>query len=352
LYYQAKETNTIKLPKEAAGFAAAIYAIIDSVYNPKVLIPEDGRKNNVEVNINHEQFAGKEFKELWRRINVKSVYTVRFDTGELIDNVVTAINNELSVSQICFTVTQGTLTSIKSKENLEQGEAFEQAKTGRTKTSVIHADNSVKYDLVGKIVNETSLTRQAVVSILKRLTGEKFSMFAQNPEEFIIKVSRIINEQKATAMVQHIEYTLLADTYDSTIFTEPTLKGRLGSNAILLQKHLYDYLVYDSETEKNFAVSLDKDNAVVVFVKLPKSFYINTPVGNYNPDWAIAFREGTVRHTCFVAETKGFMSSLELRRLEEAKIACARKHFAKIGAELVVYDKIDRYETLLNRIMR
>jgi type III restriction enzyme len=177
-------------------------------------------------------------------------------------------------------------------------------------------------------------------------------MFSQNPEEFIIKVSRIINEQKATAIVQYIEYTLLAEKYDSVIFTEPALKGRIGTNAVPLQKHLYDYLIYDSETESRFAVNLDKDSAVTVFVKLPKSFYINTPVGNYSPDWAIAFKEGSVKRIYFVAETKGSMSSLELRKIEEAKINCARKHFAKIGAELVMYDKIDSYETLLNKVMR
>jgi type III restriction enzyme len=351
-YYKAKETNTIKLPEEAADCAASIYAIVDSVYDPKALIPENGRKNNVEATINNEQFARKEFKELWRRINAKSVYTVCFDAEELINNAISAINNELSVSQIYFTVTQGTLNSIKSKEILEKGEAFEQVRIGHTKTSVIHADNSVKYDLAGKIVDETGLTRRAVVSILKGISGEKFSMFRQNPEDFIVKVSRIINEQKATAIVQYIEYTLLEDTYDSMIFTEPSLKGRLGGNAIPLQKHLYDYLVYDSETESKFAVSLDSNKAVTVFVKLPKSFYINTPVGNYSPDWAIAFKEGSVKHIYFIAETKGSMSSLELRKIEEAKISCARKHFARIGAELVMYDKIDSYETLLDKVMR
>jgi type III restriction enzyme len=351
-YYKAQETNTLKLPEEVADCAAAIYDIVNSVYNPKALMPEDSRKNNVEITINHEQFARKEFKELWQRINAKSVYTVRFDTGELIAHAISAINNELSVSKIYFTVSQGMMNSINSKETLEKGEAFEQAKTDHMENSIIYADDSVKYDLIGKIVDETGLTRRAVISILKGMSGEKFFMFSQNPEEFIIKVSRIINEQKATAIVQYIEYTLLTDTYDSTIFTEPTLKGRLGGNTIPMQKHLYDYLIYDSETESKFAVKLDNDKAVTVFVKLPKSFYINTPVGNYSPDWAIAFQEGSVRHIYFVAETKGSMNSLELRKIEEAKIACARKHFAKIGAELVMYDTIDSYEALLDKVMR
>jgi type III restriction enzyme len=351
-YYEAKETNAIKLPEEVADCASAVYDIVDSVFNPKKLLPEDGRKNNVEVTINNEQFARREFQELWRRINAKSAYTVQFDTNELINNAVKAIDNELSVSQIRFAITQGEMNSIRSREALEKGEAFEQAKTNYTKTSVVQADNTVKFDLIGKIAEETGLTRRALVAILKGIAKEKFALFSQNPEEFIIKVSRIINEQKATAIVQYIEYTLLTEKYDSVIFTDPALKGRIGINALPLQKHLYDYLIYDSETESRFAVSLDNDKAVTVFVKLPKSFYINTPVGNYSPDWAIAFEEGTVKHIYFVAETKGSMSSLELRKIEEAKIACARKHFAKIGAELVLYDKIDSYETLLNKVMR
>jgi type III restriction enzyme len=351
-YYEAKETNSIKLPEEVADCAVAVCDIVDSVFNPKKLLPEDGRKNNVEVTINNEQFARREFRELWRRINTKSAYTVRFDTAELIEKSIEAIDSELSVSRIYFMVTQGSLNSIRSKETLEEGEAFEKTKTDHVKTSVIQADNSVKFDLVGKIVEETGLTRRALVSILKGISKEKFTMFSQNPEEFIIKVSRIINEQKATVIVQYVEYTLLTEKYDSVIFTEPTLKGRIGINALPLQKHLYDYLIYDSETESRFAENLDKDNNVMVFVKLPKSFYINTPIGNYSPDWAIAFKEGTVRHIYFVAETKGSMSSLELRKIEEAKIVCARKHFAKIGSELVMYDMIDSYETLLNKVMR
>jgi type III restriction enzyme len=177
-------------------------------------------------------------------------------------------------------------------------------------------------------------------------------MFAQNPEEFIIKTSRIINEQKATAIIQYIEYTLLEDKYDTSIFTEPSLRGRLNENAIPLGKHLYDYLIYDSKTECKFAVELDKDKAVTVYVKLPRSFYINTPVGNYTPDWAIAFKEGEVKHIYFVAETKGSMSTLELRKIEEARISCARKHFEKIGADLVMFDKVDSYKTLLDKVMR
>ena len=350
-YYDARESNTLKLPEEISGSAQAICEIVDSVYNPSALLPDNERNKNLEAAINEEQFARREFRELWERINAKSVYTVKFDTDELIKNSINEINKELSVSQIYFTITTGSLETIASKQALQKGAAFTR-NTGSHEKALIHADNSVKYDLIGKIAGETGLTRQAIVSILKGITEKKFALFAQNPEEFIIKTSRIINEQKATAIIQYIEYTLLDDTYDTSIFTEPSLKGRLNENAIPLSKHLYDYLLYDSKTECKFAVELDKDEAVTVYVKLPKSFFINTPVGSYTPDWAIAFKEGEVKHIYFVAETKGSMSTLELRKIEEARISCARKHFEKIGADLVMFDNVDSYKTLLDKVMK
>ena len=145
---------------------------------------------------------------------------------------------------------------------------------------------------------------------------------------------------------------MLDERYDTDIFTEPTIKGKLGANAMKAQRHLYDHIVYDSTNERDFASELDTNTDVAVYVKLPDSFYISTPVGHYNPDWAIAFYEGTVKHIYFVAETKGSMRSMQLRRIEESKIHCAREHFKAISGDNVVYDVVDSYETLLNKVMK
>ena len=177
------------------------------------------------------------------------------------------------------------------------------------------------------------------------------SQFANNPEEFIIKAAQIINEQKATAIVQHITYNKLDAVYDTTIFTEPTLKGQLGVNAMSTKKHLYNHILYDSANERTFAESVDTSNEVAVYVKLPNGFYISTPVGKYNPDWAIAFHKGKVKHIYFVAETKGSMSTMQLRMVEEAKIHCAREHFKAISTDSVVYDVVDSYAALLDKVM-
>ncbi len=189
--------------------------------------------------------------------------------------------------------------------------------------------------------------------ILIGIEKSVFAQFATNPEEFIIRSANIINEQKATVIIQHITYDRLESVYDTNIFTEPTLKGQLGVNAIATpNRHLYDYLIYDSDNERDFAQEIDTSKEVAIYVKLPSGFYINTPVGQYSPDWAIAFHEGKVKHIYFVAETKGSMSSMQLRKVEEAKIHCAREHFKAISSDSVVYDVVDSYAALLDKVMR
>lgn len=222
-----------------------------------------------------------------------------------------------------------------------------------TRTTVLpRASSAVKYDLIGKIVAETGLTRKATVQIMTGIEPSVFSQFQDNPEEFIIKAAAIINDQKATVIIQHIAYNKLNAVYDTDIFTEPTMKGKLGVNAMEAQHHLYDHIIYDSTNERTFATELDTREEVAVYVKLPSGFYISTPVGKYNPDWAIAFKEGSVKHIYFVAETKGSMNSMQLRLIEEAKIHCAREHFKAISSDSIVYDVVDSYESLLNKVMR
>lgn len=179
-----------------------------------------------------------------------------------------------------------------------------------------------------------------------------FEQFKDNPEEFIIKAAALINDEKATAIIQHITYDVLDECYGTEVFTDPTIKGRLGINTMKAKKHLYDHVVFDSTNERDFATELDINTDVVVYVKLPDGFYVSTPVGHYNPDWAIAFYEGKVKHIYFVAETKGSMSSMQLRLIEESKIHCAREHFKAISNGNVVYDVVDSYKSLMDKIMK
>jgi len=349
-YYEDKKNGSLEIAEEAADCKESIIAILDSIYDSRTMQPENARKNNVELKLDKSKLGLPEFQKLWANINAKSVYVVDFDQDELIQKAISALNRELRVSKIFFKVEAGSMTDIQSREQLQQGSAFVKEKNEVYKAE-ISASSAVKYDLVGKVVAETGLTRKAVVSILRGIEKAVFDQFANNPEEFIIKAAQIINEQKATTIIQHITYNKLDAVYDTTIFTEPSLKGQLGVNAIATKKHLYDHILYDSSNERTFAESVDTSNEVAVYVKLPNGFFISTPVGKYNPDWAIAFHEGKVKHIYFVAETKGSMSTMQLRMVEEAKIHCAREHFKAISTDSVVYDVVDSYAALLDKVL-
>ncbi len=352
-YYDDKANGEIKIAEEISDSKEAIINILDSVYDERAMQPENARDKNVELHIDPEKLAMPEFKALWQRISPKSVYVVDFDTDELVQKSIVSLNRNLSVSKVFFKVETGAMEEIRSRDELLEGTAFVKEKSGTYGNDrIIHTNTCVKYDLVGKLVGETGLTRKTIVEILTGINKAAFDQFKDNPEEFIIKAARLINDEKATAIIQHITYNMLDEHYDTDIFTEPTIKGKLGTNAMKAQRHLYDHIVYDSANERDFASELDTNTDVAVYVKLPDSFYISTPVGHYNPDWAIAFYEGTVKHIYFVAETKGSMSSMQLRQIEESKIHCAREHFNAISGNNVIYDVVDSYETLLNKVMK
>ena len=352
-YYADKANGAIQVAEEVADSRDSVINILDSVYDSRAMQPENARDKNVELQVDPDKLAMPEFKALWKRISPKSVYVVDFDTDELVKKAIASLNQNLHVPKIFFKVETGAMDEIKSRDSLLVGSAFSKSKSSTYDSSKqIRANSSVKYDLIGKLVGETGLTRKAVVAILTGIEKSVFEQFKFNPEEFIIKAAALINDEKATAIIQHITYNVLDEHYDTDIFTEPTIKGKLGTNAMKAQRHLYDHIMYDSTNERDFAADLDTNTDVAVYVKLPDSFYIATPVGHYNPDWAIAFYEGTVKHIYFVAETKGSMSSMQLRLIEESKIHCAREHFKAISNGNVVYDVVDSYQTLLERVMK
>ena len=350
-YYADKANGEIKVAEEVADSAASVIEIVDSIYDAKALQPENARSNNIELQVDDEKLAMPEFKALWSKINAKSVYVVDFDTDELVRKAIASLDSKLRVSKIYFKVETGAMDTIKSKEDLLSGVSFVKEESSSYGSTVV-ASSNVKYDLVGKLVDETGLTRKAIIQILQGIQPYVFNQFKDNPEEFIIKAASLINDQKATAIIEHITYDVLDERYDTDVFTEPTIKGKLGVNAMKAKKHLYDHIVYDSSNERDFATDLDTNTDVAVYVKLPDGFYISTPVGHYNPDWAIAFYEGKVKHIYFVAETKGSMSSMQLRLIEESKIHCAREHFKAISSDNVVYDVVDSYKSLLEKVMK
>lgn len=335
------ENNTITLPANFEPFRTEIVKLLKSVYTGEVFKPENER-NDLPVVVNGN-FAKKEFQELWNKINIKTIYEVKFDTEKLIQNSVIRINADLTISERTYEVKSGELKK-STKADLENQEAFTQTDRTTKKLNVDVNTNTV-YDLIGEIVTHTNLTRRTVVEILKKISPQKFLMVRKNPEEFIAKCGKLISEVKASLIFNNIIYHKTEERYDATtVFTNS--KAALRQSEIL-KKHIYDYLTTDSKTESTFAKQLEDATEVFIYAKLPKSFYITTPVANYSPDWAIVFDKDKVRHIYFVAETKGSDSDLELREIEKLKIHCATEHFKEISGQEVTFAKISTYDKLL-----
>lgn len=350
-YFDDKRNGSLDFGK-SNDMKDSIIAILDTVFTRSIVKPEDGRKPKL-AKFQKDNFAKKEFQELWKRINRRTYYQVNFDTSDLVKKSVKAVDDLLKVTEIRIVVEGGSMEKIRDKESLEAGVAMTQGNI-RTIHLTEAVGKGVTYDLIGQLVSATGLTRKTIVEILKGIKPATFSMFKMNPEEFIIKTARIINDCKALAVIQCIKYEKLNDEFSTDIFTENALRGKLGVNAIESVKSLYDLVVLDSMgTEKNFAESLEHEDDVVVYTKLPRGFYINTPMGKYNPDWAVAFREGSVKHVYFIAETKGTDDlPSDLRGTENSKIECARKHFAAISEKDVIFDVVKNYQKLYDVVTK
>lgn len=321
-----------------------VHTIIQSLFDESIVLDEmieNGHATTVPDNKLNDNFKKKEFQALWKEINHQYVYTVHYDSNELIQKAITSINANLTVTELKYIMTTGDQETVDEFGNI----------TTKSKSLSTVSTTSVKYDLVGEIARRTTLTRKSACAILKGLRPSKLAMFNNNPEEFIRNVSKLIKDEKATMIVDHIRYNKLDNTYDSSIFTQEK-SSQPVTKAYLSKKSIQDYVFTDGyaeeSTEKEFAKALDAADEVCVYAKLPRSFQIPTPVGNYSPDWAIAFNKGTVKHIYFVAETKGSMDSMQLKPIEKAKIECAEKLFNDVSTSNVRYHKVDSYETLLN----
>lgn len=350
-YFEDKRNDRLDFEK-ANDWRDGIIAALDTVFDPAAVRPENGRKPKL-AKLQKDNFAKKEFQNLWKRINRRTYYQVSFETSSLVKKAIEELDEKLRVTEIRIVVEGGSMDEIRDKESLEAGVAMNQGDV-RTIHVTEAVGKEVTYDLIGQLVTATGLTRKTIVEILKGIKPETFSMFKMNPEEFIIKTGLIINDCKALAVIQSITYEKLNDEFSTDIFTVDALRGKLGINAIESKKSLYDLVVLDSMgVEKNFAESLEREDDVVVYTKLPRGFYINTPMGKYNPDWAVAFREGSVKHVYFVAETKGNdLLSSQIRSSEKSKITCAMRHFDTISDGSLIYSVVKDYQSLYDVVRK
>ena len=329
------------LPEKLQPIAEGVTKLINSIFDPKAL--EDmvvEEKTTTPDNKLNANFNKEEFQALWNEINHQYVYTVSYDSEELIDKAILYLNRDLEVKQLRYVMVEGTQNE---NEVTEFGNTRSQS---RELTDV--CTSTVKYDLVGDIAKGANLTRRTVVRILKGIKESKLYLFKNNPEEFIRKTISIIKEQKSTMIVEAIHYNMTEGKYDSDIFT---VKSKMDfDRAYEAKKHVTDYVFSDSKGERQFAEALDEANEVVVYAKFPRSFQIPTPVGNYAPDWAIAMKRNDVKHIFFIAETKGSMSSMDLSAVEKAKIDCAEKLFNSISTANVRYHKVATYQDLIDEM--
>jgi len=349
LYRETTEYAPVK--EELKPFEAEIHRLVHAIYDPSQLtsLYTDGNKTKINENPLNERFYKEEFQKLWEAINHKYAYTVTFNSEELIRKAAVHMNRELFVSRLQYTVAKGIQMDQLSEGKLRDESGFYKLKKDPPKNLERVSSTGICYDLLGVIAKGTALTRRTVAAILQNIGPEQFAMYRQNPEEFIAKAIRLINEQKATMTVEHICYNTVEGSYDSDIFTAGVHSVPL-SEAFRAKKAIQDYVFTDGSAEKSverrFAEEMDGAEEVLIYAKLPRSFQIPTPVGNYTPDWAIVFHEGYVKHVYFIAETKGSMSSLDLRPIEKAKIDCAKQLFETLSSGKVHYGHVSSYEEL------
>ncbi len=338
------EAKKIPLPENLESYRDSVCELLQSVYTDKKFMASDERKS-IEIGTN-SNFHKKEFQELWNRINLKTIYEVEFDSEKLVKDSIVLLDAQLNIGDRIYMIKTGELID-GSKEQMKDGSLMKEIQNDKEKLDSDVYANAI-YDLVGEIEVLTNLTRKTIVRILKGLRPQKFALIRKNPEEFIAKAGKLINEVKASLIINNIKYSKTEERYDSrTIFTNDKFALR---NSDRLKKHIYDFMISDSAIESNFAKDLENSTEVVVYAKLPKSFHITTPIANYNPDWAIVFDKDKVRQIYFVTETKGSDSDQDLRAIEKLKIHCAGEHFKEIGNGEVKFMKVASYESLTNAL--
>ena len=351
-YRNDLEMGTLaQMPKILASIAEGIHNLIQSIFDDSILgkMIENGNQTRIKTNEQSDALKKKEFQELWKYINHQYIYTISFDSNELIRNSINHINNHLFVSELTYVISKGTQTEKMNENTLERGVAFEQVAT-LASTFENGKVSQIRYDLVGKIAKGTHLTRKTIVTILKGISTEKFALYKANPEEFITNVIQLINEQKATMIVAYISYDQIKKKYDSTIFAVKKSSNNIYKaikDKIRIQNYIANTNCVGKGSKQCVMKDIDSINAVNVYTMLPKEFYIQTPIGNYSPDYVITFKDGTLKHIFFIAETNGNMNSLSITPIGKLKNHCGENLFIDIPTKNIKYHNVKNYQKLL-----
>lgn len=334
----ALKENTFKVPEE---FASIQENIIQSIKKVAGGLNIKDASDKTLVKLDKQILLGEDFQALWNEIKYKTTYRVNFDVRALVDACAQKIADELTCGKIKYVYS-------KAKNKITRvGVEIDDS----TITIIFGNDAQlVQYelpDIVTYLQNETKLTRKNIVDIL--IKSGKLESFKNNPQKFIDGVIAIIRKTMSIFIVDGIKYHKIGDEfyYAQECFEDKELYGYLSSNMHKNRenKSIYDYTVYDSDIEKSFAKSFNENENVKLFTKLPSWFKINTPLGGYNPDWAVLIEKDNEEKLYFVVESKGSLFTDDLRDTEEAKIHCAKKHFNEISskATLVVSNTFQNF---------
>lgn len=326
----AVRDGTVDIPEDYIEIKTEILETIEKP-TKKFKIRNADKKRQVKVN--KHIYLSDDFKEFWDSIKHKTTYAVEFDTEELVTKCIDAMQEHLNVKSPKLIYTKSGLTIEASGVNPDEH--------GIVSTVYSNEDEIALPDIVTYLQNETDLTRRTIVRILTE--SDTLNQFKKNPQEYMQETSKLINKVMAHLIIDGIKYTKIDDFYSQELFKNDELFGYLERNMIESEHSVYDHIIYDSEVEKNFALSLDNDPDVKLYTKLPGWFKIKTPLGNYNPDWAVMIDKDGETKMYFVVETKGTTEYLGIKPSEKAKIDCGRKHFKALG-DNIHFDVSDSYK--------
>ncbi|MEZ9124848.1 type III restriction-modification system endonuclease [Vibrio cyclitrophicus] len=319
--------NTVSLPESVQEHSDAILATLTKVAKGLSIKKHEEKKTATLREDNGKQIVlGDDFKALWDRIKYKTTYRVNFSVGELVQKCIKEIRASVAVASAKFEYKK-----VKVAVTEAELETFDE----ESKIQYYRNRNFQLPDVVTYLESNTNLTRKTVVEILLGL-GDKLEAFKNNPQRFIELASEVIRKQMRLAIVDGISYHRIGDEeyYAQELFQEEELTGYL-KNMVEANKSVYDYIICDSDTEFEFAEKLEESTDVKLYAKLPAWFKIDTPLGSYNPDWAVLIdkEDGMGDQLYFVVETKSSIFSDDLRASEQAKIDCGIAHFEALSQD-------------------
>ena len=309
--------------EQAASIESAVQTLLRKLAGKLDIKNADDRQT---IRTREAVLQSDEFKALWDRIKYKTTYRVEFDNLKLIKDCAEAIYKTPPITKTRAQFRKADIAIGKGGVTAEQ--------TSASGFTTIHENDIELPDIITDLQDKTQLTRKSIVQIL--IDSKRLEDFKRNPQQFMDYASEAINRTKRLALVDGIRYTKIGDDhfYAQELFQQEELKGYL-KNTLETQKSVYTHVIYDSSgVEKTFAEDLEKNEKVKVYAKLPAWFKVPTPLGTYNPDWAVVVEDEGEEKLYFVVETKGSTWWDDLRHLEGAKIKCGEKHFDEIGKDM------------------